>query len=135
MKNKIAMLKWTIAWLVFGFRLTALAQSNFWTNTASAHWDDSFWSLGIPPGSGQSVVITNDFWKAIGIFPSTPADHPETMTIRNLTLGGSIPGSLNMVLLNYSGTDTPLHITNRCELNRDGIIQNLYSGLQVDGPL
>ena len=85
----------------------AFGQANSWTNPSSARWEDPFWSLGMLPMADQSVVITNDGWKAVGIFPSTPLNYPASMTVQDLRLS-AIPGSFNRLLLNYSGTDRPL---------------------------
>ena len=56
------------------------------------------------------------------------------MTVRDLTLS-AIPGSFNTLLLNYSGTDVLLHVSNQCEINQNSQILNLYSGFRVDGAL
>lgn len=112
---------WLIGWVLL--QQAGLAQVNSWTNPASAHWEDPYWSLGILPGAGQSVVISNDTWKAIGIFPTTPVNYPETMLVSDLTLGAT-PGSLNMLLLNYSGTNSPLRISNQLELDANGLLRS-----------
>ncbi|MGN6643063.1 MAG: hypothetical protein ACTHKU_08685 [Verrucomicrobiota bacterium] len=106
---------------------------NAWIYSASGHWEyDTDWSLGTLPASGQSVMITNGGFKSVGIFPSSSANFPNSMTIGSLSVFAPTNG-LNTLLLNYSGTAVPLHVSNGILIGTNGILMNLYSGLRVDG--
>jgi hypothetical protein len=122
------------AFLLLILSATAFAQVNSWTNSFSGHWEEAFWSLGTLPAQDQSVQITNAEWKAVGVFPSTPINYPASMSVHDLTLS-AIPGSFNLLLLNYSGTERPLEVLNTCRLGQNGAILNLYSGLRINGTL
>ncbi|HZV33973.1 MAG TPA: hypothetical protein VFB72_05305, partial [Verrucomicrobiae bacterium] len=100
-------------------------------NPLSGAWDDATsWSLGVLPGSLQSVMITNSNWKAVAINPSTPINFPDSMTVSNLTISGST-NTENTLLLNYFGTAVPLTVLNGLTLQDGGQILDLNSGLVV----
>ena len=80
---------------------------NAWTNPASGNWEDLKWSLGIRPGPGQGIMLTNRGWKAIAIGPGTSQSFPETLNVSGVILGG-YTDSFNLLLLNYAGYATPL---------------------------
>lgn len=112
---------------------TAGAQVNSWINPTSGNWDDtSSWSLGVLPNSSQPVMITNSGFKAVAINPSTPVNFPGSMTVSSLTIQGPT-NSDNLLLLNYFGTDVPLTVLNGLTLQDDAQIENLNSGLVVQG--
>src|SRR5207237_6008993 len=76
---------------------------NSWINPTSGNWDQaSNWSLGVLPGSSQSVIITNQGWKAVAINASTPSNFPASMTVTNLTVRGAT-NTENTLLLNSFG--------------------------------
>src|SRR5205823_1156381 len=109
------------------------AQVNFWITPTSGNWDQaSWWSLGVLPGSSQSVMITNSGWKAVAINPSTPVNFPESMTVSSLTIRGAWDTE-NTLLLNYAGTAVPLTVLNGLTLQDEGRIVNFNSGLVVQG--
>jgi len=95
---------------------SALAQVNSWIPDTGGNWDNAAsWSLGIPPGSGQSVMFTNAFWKAITIDSSTVASFPKSLAVNSLTILSISPSngvytSRNTLLLNYAGPGNPLVI-------------------------
>src|SRR5438270_13264161 len=72
---------------------------NAWTNPASGNWQDLKWSLGIRPGLGQTIMLTNHGWKAIAISPSTVQNFSASLDISSITLGG-YTDSFNLLLLN-----------------------------------
>src|SRR5947207_6298230 len=119
---------------VMAFTSTSVsAQVNSWINPTSGNWDDAAsWSLGVLPGSSQSVMITNSGWKAVAINPSTPANFPASMTVSNLTVRGST-NTENELLLNWAGTAVPLTVLNGVTLQDDGHIADFNSGLVVQG--
>ena len=111
--------------------ISVSAQVNSWMNPLSGAWDDATsWSLGVLPGSLQSVMITNSNWKAVAINPSTPINFPDSMTVSNLTISGST-NTENTLLLNYFGTAVPLTVLNGLTLQDGGQILDLNSGLVV----
>src|SRR5438874_6588542 len=109
------------------------AQVNSWINPASGNWDQaSSWSLGVLPGSSQSVLITNSGWKAVAINPSTPTNFPDSMTVGSLTIRGAWD-TVNTLLLNYVGTGIPLRVLNGLTLADGARIVNFNSALVVQG--
>ena len=120
------------------FLVPAFGQTGFtnrWTKPTSGNWDDaSGWSLGVLPNSSHSVLITNSGWKAVAINPSTPVNFPGTMTVDTLTIRGAWD-TKNALLLNYAGTTTPLRVLRELNIDADGRLVMLYSGLRVDGVL
>src|SRR5438105_15733542 len=118
---------------VVAFTSTVSAQVNSWINPTSGNWDQaSSWSLGVLPGSSQSVMITTSGWKAVAINPSTPGNFPASMTVSNLTIRGAT-NTENTLLLNWAGTAVPLTVLNGVTLQDDGRIVNFNSGLVVQG--
>src|SRR4051812_41684545 len=112
---------------------SASAQVNSWINPSSGNWDQaSSWSLSTLPNSSQEVMITNQFWKAVAINPSTPINFPGSMTVNSLTIRGAWD-TQNSLLLNYAGTAVPLRVLNGLTLADGGRILNFNSGLLVQG--
>src|SRR5258705_845399 len=112
----------------------AFAQvTNIWIKPTSGNWEDqTSWSLGVLPGAGQTVMLTNQGWKAVAIGPSTAQNFPGSMTVSNLTVRGAWDTE-NVLLLNYFGTQVPLTVLNGLTLQDDGRIVNFNSGLVVQG--
>jgi hypothetical protein len=106
-------------------------QTNNWIGSASGHWEDASWSLGIPPTASQSVFIANAGFKAVAISPTTPVNFPGTMTVSNLVVSAP-DGAQNTLLLNFSGTAVPLHVLNDCTISSNGSIVSLYSSIRVE---
>jgi hypothetical protein len=80
---------------------------NAWTNPVSGYWEDLKWSLGVQPGPGQTIMITNQGWKAVGIGTNTTQKFPGTLDVSSVILGG-YTDSFNTLLLNYAGLEVPL---------------------------
>src|SRR5438105_5375235 len=57
---------------------------NSWTKPSSGFWEEPYWSLGVLPNSSQSVLITNQNWKAVAITPSTASNFPDSVTVGSL---------------------------------------------------
>ena len=88
---------------------SVLAQTNSWTNPTGGKWEDAnSWSLGAPPGAGQMVFVANHGWKAVSIDNNTAANFPQTMSIGTLWIISPGTDTVNTVLLNYAGLQTPL---------------------------
>jgi hypothetical protein len=108
-------------------------QQNSWTNPTSAAWEEMHWSLGQLPGSGQIVFIENPGWKAVGISPWTAQNFPQTLQPVSVTISAPA-NSYNVLLLNYSGFETPLSVK-QLRIYPNGALIALQSGLQVDNAL
>ncbi|MDB6068329.1 MAG: repeat containing protein [Pedosphaera sp.] len=106
--------------------------TNSWTSATGGNWEDLQWSLGIRPAINQSIVITNTGSKAVAIFPGTPVNYPSTMNISDLAIDAP-SGYQNTLLLNFSGASSPLHVLGACTIGTNGILNNQYGGLIVDG--
>jgi len=113
----------------------ARAQFNDWIAPGSGSWDVATnWSAGLPNSSQSEVRITNANSKAVAIQPSTPVNFPASMTVQNLRVGGVAPDT-NILLLNFSGTTTPLRVLNNLNVEPNGHLQMLYSGLNFSNTL
>jgi hypothetical protein len=119
--------------LVFaiGFSLTRFssAQTNSWTSPTSGNWEDASWSLGAPPGPGQTILFTNAGWKALSIGQNTANNFPQTLTVDSITIS-SPTNSLNTLLLNFAGVGSPL-VANSITLNTNSVITMHSSALEV----
>jgi hypothetical protein len=84
---------------------------NSWMKPTSGYWEEqAYWSLGVLPDATQSVVFTNEGWKALAIGPNTAQSFPQSMQIQGLQIAGPT-NSYNVLLLNYSGFEVPLQVT------------------------
>ncbi len=110
----------------------ASAQVNSWTNPASGYWEDQRWSLGTLPGPGQSILLTNAGWTALGIGSSTAQNFPQTLTVDSVTIS-SPTNSFNTLLLNYSGFQVPLTV-NSLSVGSNSAVTLFSSALQLNGP-
>src|SRR5258705_54772 len=105
---------------------------NAWIKPASGDWQDqTAWSLGSRPAPGQTIMLTNQGWKAIAIRTSTAQDFPGSLNVDSVIVSG-YTDSFNVLLLNYAGTDVPLRAANGLSVFAGGEVQNLYSGLIVE---
>jgi hypothetical protein len=106
-----------------------LAQVNYWTNTVSGYWEDTYWSLGIPPGTNQSIVLANEGWKALAIGPSTVQKYPNSLNVGTVTIS-SPSNSFNLLLLNYMGFEKPL-TAKTITVNSNATLTVLASKLEI----
>src|SRR5512133_2972045 len=96
------------------------AQVNDWISPVSGSWDKAAnWSAGLPDVSQLEVRITNANSKAVGVQSSTPVNFSSSMTVQNLRVGGTPPDT-NLLLLNYSGTVTPLRVLHDFNIEPNG---------------
>jgi hypothetical protein len=81
---------------IAGFVCAAPAQTiNSWVKAGSGDWQDgSAWSQEREPDPGDTVVITNQGWKAVAIWPTT-----SSRDVASIILGGNTD-SFNVLLLN-----------------------------------
>src|SRR5678810_396345 len=108
-------------------------QQNSWTNSTSASWEEMHWSLGQLPAPGQGIFIENPGWKAVAISPSTVQNFSQTLRPSSVTISAP-DNSFNVLLLNYSGFQTPLSVK-QLRIYRNGALVALSSALQVDNIL
>ncbi len=110
----------------------ANAQTNSWINSTAGLWQDATsWSLGLPPGSTQSMLITNAGNKTVFVDSSTASGYSNTMTVSDLILAGQA-GSQNLLLVDNIGSNPPLHILNSLIVNPGGALLAINSALLVD---
>lgn len=81
---------------------------NSWTNPTSGNWEDATWSLGTPPGTNQSILITNA-GVTVAIGQNTAKNFPQTLSIQSLKIS-SPADSANQLLMNNAGAANPLVI-------------------------
>jgi hypothetical protein len=69
--------------VALGFTIPdANAQTNSWIGTSFGFWQDTAsWSLGLPPDSTQSMLITNAGNNTVLIDSSTSSGYSNTMTV------------------------------------------------------
>lgn len=109
---------------------SARAQTNSWTSPTSGNWEDMNWSLGVLPGTNQTVQIANHGWKAVAIGPNTSFNFPQTMTISALSVTSPGTDTVNTLLLNYAGLQTPL-VTQSLYVGTNAALVLLQSALLV----
>lgn len=110
----------------------AHAQVNTWTNFGSGRWQDPFWSLGVLPGFGQSILITNGSSKTVTISAATAQDFPQSLSIDSLILQ-SPDVSSNTLLLDDVGFDVPL-TARSIVISTNCAITLVSSSLNITGP-
>ena len=103
---------------------------NSWTNQASGYWEDPAWSLGLPPGAGQSILLTNSGWKALAISAATVQNCPQALSIASLAIASPID-SFNTLLVNQAGLDLPL-TTDSLTVASNSAVVLFSSALQVN---
>ncbi|HEX4264364.1 MAG TPA: hypothetical protein VH597_08490 [Verrucomicrobiae bacterium] len=102
---------------------------NSWTGSASGNWEDASWSLGILPGAGQTILITNANWKAVAIGTNTALNFPQSLTVDSITVSSPADTS-NTLLLNYAGINNPLSANSLTVASNSAVMMN-GSALQV----
>src|SRR5437867_412960 len=101
------------------------AQStNEWTKPTSGYWEEPYWSLGhLPSMQDDGVLFANDGYKALAIGPSTTANYPTSLSIKNL----SVYGGNNLLLSNYSGMNVPLRVDSDFVLGPNASLLSYYA--------
>lgn len=111
----------------------ARAQTNAWTSGSSGNWEDLTWSLGVRPGPGQTILITNGNWKAVQLTHNTAVNFPASLNVDGIVLDAP-PDTLNLLLLNYVGVSTPL-TAGSITMTSNSAITTLSSALNTTGTL
>src|ERR1041385_1362917 len=107
---------------------------NNWTNPFSGKWESPSWSLGRLPAYDQMVNIMNDGYKAVNIDSATVSGFVSSLTVGSLAVGAPT-NALSTLLLNYFGTTTPLRVLNDLNIENNGHVLMLSSGLNVGNAL
>jgi len=111
--------------------LLGVTPVNSWLKPTSGYWEEpTYWSLGVLPDATQSVVFTNEGWKALAIGPNTAQNFPQSMQIQDLQIAAPT-NSFNVLLLNYSGFAVPLQTTS-LNIGPNGSVVALSSMLDVN---
>jgi hypothetical protein len=113
-------------------RFQARAQINSWTNLVSGNWEDAYWSLGLLPGTNQTILFTNEGSKTLTIGLNTMQNFPESLDVDSITISAP-PGSSNTFLLTNAGPQAPLTVRS-LTLASDCLMALFSSGLQLNGP-
>lgn len=109
------------------------AQVNSWASPTSGNWEDApSWSLGILPGTNQTIMLTNYGWKAVQISANTAQNFPQSLNVNSISIS-SPTNSFNTLLMNYAGLATPLTVQS-LSVNSNSAMTMLSSALQLDGP-
>jgi hypothetical protein len=122
-----------IIWLSVGSWLASCrAQDNVWVGAGSGNWQDASWSLGILPGTNQTVWVTNYGWKAVQIGAVTAASYPQSLNVDSIVIS-SPTNSFNSLLLNYAGAAAPLTVKTMSVASNSAVTM-FSSALQINGP-
>jgi len=110
----------------------AHAQTNSWINSASGFWQDAnSWSLGMPPNTTQSLLVTNAGNRTVFIDSSTSSGYSNTLTVSDVILAGQ-SSAINTLLINNIGVNPPLHVLNSLIVDPGGALLETNSALVVD---
>jgi hypothetical protein len=111
----------------------AFADANSWLKPTSGNWEEPYWSQGVLPNYGHSVMITNAGWKAVQIAPSTAQYFPDSLNVYSITVLSPVD-SYNTLLLNYAGFDRPLTVNYSLTIGGGAAMAMHSSALQLAGP-
>jgi hypothetical protein len=104
--------------------------TNSWIGASSGRWETGPWSLGLPPNSGHTVLITNASTKTVTADVNTWLNAFQTTTITNLVVSGPV-NSTNTLVFN---TMPFFEALNRVTVSTNGVMQlNANTTLQIDG--
>ncbi len=112
--------------------VSAGGQVNSWTKPSNGNWEEPYWSLGLLPTNGHSVMITNGGWKAVTIAQSTTQTHPESLNVNSVTVSSPLD-SFNVLFFNYAGLQSPLTV-NSLTVASNAELRMLSSALRLNGP-
>jgi hypothetical protein len=102
--------------------------TNAWTSSVSGNWEDSSWSLGKLPNTGQSILITNSGWKAVQLSANTAQNFPQSLNVDSITVS-SPANTVNTLFLNNVGVASPLTMKS-FTLGSNSVVTLLSSALQ-----
>lgn len=111
----------------------AHGQNNDWTNSSGAgRWDDPMWSLGVLPGSNQTVRITNNISEIVKADASTSVNYPNSLNIGSLVMWAP-DGVTNTLVLDSLTANAPFRINRDLDLGTNSVITNHKGGMIFGG--
>ena len=113
--------------------LSSFADANSWLKPTSGNWEEPYWSQGILPNYGHSVMITNAGWKAIQIAPSTAQYFLDSLSVYSITVLSPVD-SYNTLLVNYTGFDRPVTVNYNLVIGPGAAMSLFSSALHLNGP-
>src|SRR5688572_967720 len=108
-RKRLSLLLCTTLALLTASIYNSAADANSWLKPTSGTWQEPYWSQGILPNSGHSVMITNACWRAVQIGSGTAQNFPDSLNVYSITVASPVD-SFNTLILNYSGFDRPLTV-------------------------
>jgi hypothetical protein len=117
--------------VVSGFLGRSRAQDNSWISPAGGNWQDATWSLGVLPGTNQTVLLTNAGSKTVQINAGTVLDFPQSLNIEAIVIS-SPTNATNTLWLNSAGWDTPLTVKSVSVASNSAMVM-ASSALQLNG--
>lgn len=123
---------WLVMMGVIAMAIHCDAQDNSWTSPGSGNWEDASWSLGLIPGTNQTVLITNAGWKAVQIGAGTAQNFPLSLNVNSIVIS-SPTNSFNTLLLNNAGSAPPL-TAQTLSVASNSAVKMFSSALQINGP-
>jgi hypothetical protein len=128
---------WLLCALCFFCADSHAIETNQWIKPASGKWEEqTAWSLGILPGPGQSISITNEGAKSVEADAATAQNFPASLFVDQITINGQ-----NTLLLNRVGTNALREIvvgtglSNTVAVVDGGAVVNFESALITRGVL
>ena len=124
-----------LALVVLLLGVSANAAPNIYTNTSSGKWEVSTnWSLGAPVATNSSYITNSAPSTPITVTldATTSSGFPNTMTVANLTVSSPAGSYTNTLLLDGTGTSTPLHVISNLSVLPGGALTIFNSALTVD---
>jgi hypothetical protein len=104
----------------------AATNNSYWENAAN-------WSLGTPSTVQAGSLIANSPSKTVTIDSFTATYYPGSLLISNLTLTATNSSTTNTLLLNNTGTNHPLLVSNILTLGSAGALILSNSALSLPG--
>jgi hypothetical protein len=117
--------------LILQSELTTQNGTNDWTKPTSGYWQEPYWSRGELPSTNDAVIrFANAGYKALAIDYNTTINYPNSLTMRRLEVDAPEDSS-NLLLLNYAGFETPLHVLDNLVIGSRGALLDQASALKA----
>jgi hypothetical protein len=111
---------------------TVHAQINSWTHSGNALWEDAYWSLGILPGTNQTILFTNGGRQTLTIGTNAVQHFADTLTVDSITISAPA-NSFNTLAVSGTGSQIPLTVR-ALTVGTNSSMQMTAAGLLLDGP-
>jgi hypothetical protein len=119
--------------LIIASTLSLSGQVNSWTKATSGNWEEPVWSLGMLPGAGQSIMITNAGSKTVTVSTSTAQNFSQSLNVNSVVISSPATFS-NSLRLNNAGVQMPLTVSSMTIASNSSFFM-LGSALQLNGPM